>query len=231
MLTRFVFFAIVVFFGLACMSHVNAQSSDRSILSTHIDANRVNGNCVRKILKNLAFVYDIPIGLELLNKDVENAQAFDKAGLLIRSGSLEEVLNQLVETQSNYRWKVKDRAIFVFPVKRDSIIKDLLDYRFGNIKFEFSSDRIGVDSFIFDTPQIKEKLSSLGLTLVSLQDMSGLGYKTIEELQGTVPDSSIDLNQISVKELLNRLLKQRKIRFWCVTRWGDAKEFISIIAS
>lgn len=231
MLIRYVFLVTIIFFSFAGMSQMNAQTSDRNILSTYIEKNRVNGDSIRKILRNLSFVYDIPIGMELRGEDVETAQSFGQGELLKQSGSLEEVLNRLVDSQSSYRWKVQDGTILVFPAKRDSIIKDLLDHRFGKVVFEFSSDRIEVDSFIFDIPEIKERLASLHLTPISLQDMSGLGYKTIEELQNDAPDTSINLNQLSVNELLNRLLIQKKIKFWYVTRWGDAKEFISIVTS
>jgi hypothetical protein len=147
-------------------------------------------------------------------------------------------LTTSISARDEYDWVDKKGAIFVFPEKNDPEITDFLSYRFDNRKFDFDDDKVDVFSFVFEVPEVIEKQKKLGLQPFPLKNyFSGLTYvdpidlERSGELENVIPDNIVEVKNLSVKELLNKLLKERKIIFWCVSRWGNNREFVSIVTS
>jgi hypothetical protein len=226
------FSVIVVLFSLFSCHQIYAQNSEAEILNTYIDKKNVNSNSFHKTIKNISLFYKIPIGVELSYEDTIKVQNVpSKQNVLRRSGSLKEILKQLVEAKKIYDWQYNAGIIYLFPKQRDSVLREIFALRFGDTKFQFSDERIEVGSFIFETPLIKSKLKSFGVTPVFLDDSSGLTYRTLDESEDTISKETLEIKNISVKELLDRLLREKKINYWYIGRWGQNREFISMATS
>jgi hypothetical protein len=206
-----------------------AQTRNTEVLKTYIDVKKVNSNTVGGVITKISSVYNIPIGIELIYKETKKSKQTDN--LLKKSGSLKMILGQLIRAKKEYDWVKEKNSIFVFPREKDSQITDFLTYRFDDVKFDFSDDRVDVSGFVFEVPGVIEKLKRLGLQPLSLTKISGPTYKTLEELENVVANNSIELKNISIKELLYKLQIEGKIKFWYIARWGDNQEFVSIVTS
>jgi hypothetical protein len=222
-------FIILILLFLLVSIQGFAQASNAAILKTYIDVKKVNSNTVGGVVTKLSSIYNIPIGIELIYKETKKNQ--QTSNLLKKNGSLKMILDQLINERKEYDWVNEKDSIFVFPREKDSEVTDFLTYRFDDVKFDFSDDRVDVSGFVFEIPGVIERLKRLKLQPLSLTKISGTTYETLEELEKVMPNNSIELKNISVKELLYKLLKEGKIKFWYVARWGAKREFISIVTS
>jgi hypothetical protein len=211
-----------------------AQAPNTEILKTYIDIKKVNSNTVSEVVTNISQIYSIPIGVELIH--LETRKPLKKKNLLKKSGSLKVILDQLILARKEYNWIDEKGSIFVFPDKNDSEITDFLSYRFDDRKFDFDDDRVDVCRFVFDVPGVIERLKRLGLQPFPIRNyFSGLTYvdpidlERSGEIENIVLSNSVEVKNLTVKELLYKLQKEGKIRAWYVARWGNNREFVSLV--
>lgn len=226
------FKAVLVILLLLGSNPVLSQTLRTDPLQLYIDKDKINAANLSKVISNISFVYRVPVGFEMKTDKAKDKNLSKKSPLLSRSGSLKEVLNEITKIDNAYDWELKNGVINIFPVQdKDYLVKEILNTKINEVKFEFTKDGADVGKSIFELPAIKDKLTSFGVTAIQIRNISGLTYGTLEELESDVNayKTFINSKDTSVKAILNDLLTEHKFRYWTILRWGENQEFITLV--
>jgi serine/threonine protein kinase len=135
--------------------------------------------------------------------------------------NLKDFLDSVIAKDPRYRWKLERGVIHVWPVsERDTLLATLLDTKVSHFSIigQISRNRIYDD--IMSLPEISSKLVSAGvepLTFNGPGSWAKLGENTF-----------FDESNLTLRELLDRIVLKTEIRQWVLSRWGKNSEYISL---
>lgn len=166
------------------------------------------------ILRVLAAKSRLRIGFEsFLYNATEKPHSIS---IRISGGTVRDVLNEFVEADPRYQWRAVDGVVNVAPRACEDGILDVVVHKFS-VK-DVTAESIG--SIILDLPEVQTRLKSRGLSGSKAIDYDG-------PLR-TLPQFSIDLSEITVRDILNEMLKRKYTDLWTVTFHGDDKTYVTI---
>lgn len=208
------FIVIMLIAGIYC--DICGQSEN--MLDRKVEIVEIEAFDFSTTLPQIAKIFDIPIGFE--NSENDNS---GKQIIHLKNATLKEVLD-LVITQSNpaYCWTISDDGVInVFPKEnRDSFLEELLKVRIEKFSIENNVSNIQVRTKITNLPEIKSEMSKKNLRPLNLAFFSSEIRKTNK--------FEISLENISLRELLNKIIKKSGSNFWVVSRYGKQREFLII---
>jgi hypothetical protein len=178
-------------------------------------SNFIEHDCnIHQVLSDLADTYEVPIGFE-------ESTAFDgrptpSIRIDIKSGTIQDVLNLLVNADPRYEWKTVNGVINVYPkLKQDNV----LDVVIPSFKADTHS-KASLREAIADLPQVKARMRKLGVRPLQFQfgGMVGAPYARIV----------LSMKNSSLREILNEISKQTAEHYWIVNRFGKKHEFLIV---
>lgn len=168
---------------------------------------------VESSLNYLSVKSNIPIGF-VQPKDFEKRQK--KISLKIIKGTVEYILNKIVEADNRYSWSFENGVINVYPKESQ--------FRFEETKLDiFEINDIEIEEIhliILNHPKVKSEIVKRNLK-------ASLGVKYDGPLMEN-PVIKLSFHHKTIKDILNKLLIDKSVRFWAITYFGDKNEFIGI---
>jgi hypothetical protein len=206
---KLVLLAITLHFALL---PVIAQGQCNDQLTRKVSAFKVSGTTAHVILQRLAGQYKIPIGLESLPEE-ETPKGIT---VEVKEGTVRDVLDAVVEADPRYEWKVVDGVINVFPRERkDSLLTTVVsDYKI------YQLNRDEIKESITEVPEIKSKLSSLG---IQRRDVVSLPMESKQ-----LTPFTLNLHNVTMRKILNEVLRESGSHYWVVLRYGEQSKFVTV---
>ena len=192
--------------------------NELDLLTRQIKPTAIKGESIDQVLDLLASEYDIPVGIELGD---EKRTPYRKINLDLPVTNLKEFLDSLVAKDSRYTWKLEGGVIHIWPVSgRDILLATLLDEKISHFSIIGEASRNRIYSDIMDLPEIRSKLIIAGvepLTFLGPGSWAKLGKETF-----------FNESNLTLRELLDRIVLKTEIRQWVISRWGKNSEYISL---
>ena len=168
-------------------------------------ARRVYFNGVRMatILANIAFDYDVTIGLET---DPEKADS--QINLDLRDVHFTQILDGIVKAEPRYQWRERDECIEVFPIAGGSSLLDtpIQSFRVRDVNRDLALNRL------LGLPEVRALTLSMKLKMRPPYPQS---ERTKDE------KLSFDLSGVTLRQALNRIASDSGARFWVYRRYPD----------
>lgn len=169
-------------------------------------------------MDSLVSEYDIPVGIELGD---EKRTPYRKINLDLPETNLKDFLDSVIAADPRYSWKLEGGVIHVWPVsQRDPLLATLLDEKVFHFSIIGGASRYGIYNDIMDLPEIRSKLIIAGvepLIFLGPGSMTKLGKETF-----------LNESNLTLRELLDRIVLKTEIRQWVISRWGKNSEYISL---
>ena len=166
-------------------------------------------------LDHLAQKYGIPTGIDT-EIPIEN----QPVSVHVHRGTVADVLNAIVAREPGYKWLSLNGVIDVMPKESANSILDIRIARFRVKKATF----FDIHTAIASRPEVKKWLKQNHLTertpmaIDILVGKNGAGLSHV----------SLDLRDVTVREILNKIAVSPGFRSWIVGRWGDKNQYLSI---
>lgn len=192
----------------------NAQVNESDLLNRKATVIRKDAN-IYEILRILSLQTNVPIGFEALPDEFSRRHG-QKLSIEIRKGTVHEVLNYIVQADNRYQWNTTNGVIEVTPKENECSILNVMVHNF--VVEDTRIEEVGFS--ITSNPAVRAKLQSMGLI-----DSQLITYRGEPRLQATV---SFALPDMTVREILNEMIKRSYINSWSVIRYGAKNNFIRI---
>jgi hypothetical protein len=192
--------------------------NEPDLLTRQIKATAVKDETIAQVLALLASEYDIPIGIELGD---EKRTPYLQINLDSPETNLKDFLDSVIATDPRYTWKLEGGVIHVWPVKeRDPLLANLLDEKISHFSIIAEVSRYRIYNDIMDLPEIRSKLIVAGvepLIFLASGSMMKVGKETL-----------FNESNLTLREMLDRIVLKTEIRQWVISRWGENSEYISL---
>lgn len=194
---------LIVAFG-----HLKGQS-DSGIAQTRIQRYKVEKAAIADALEKLANNSRIPIGLVLSGiggKRNEHLLTVDETDTTVA-----DILNQIIQQSTEYRWLQTDGVINVFPVSNaNNFISEVLETRLDDFIVKAGTPRFQVRKKLLEHPDVLKKAKKYKMTALIAQ--FGCGFQSC--YIGGDPNYSTTLRGKTVKQILNHLILRSGMFFW-----------------
>ena len=202
-------FIAVFGFSQICFSQ---STIDNSLLNKKVSV-FIDNFSVESSLNYLSVKSNIPIGF-VEAKDSKKSQK--TISLKIIKGTVENILNKIVEADNRYSWAFNQGVINIYPKESQFRLEEIkLDvFEINDIEIE------EIHSIIFNHPKVKSEIFKHNLK-------PSLGVNYDGPLMEN-PKVKLSFQNKTIKDVLNKLLIDKSVRFWAITYFGDRTEFIDI---
>jgi hypothetical protein len=194
---------------------ITCSASD--LLTVQIKATTIKGESIDQVIGHL-IEYGIPIGIDLGNENLTPPRTFD---LDLPQTTVKHFLDSVIAKDPRYTWKLEGGVVHVWPVKaRDALVATLLDTKIGHFSFTGGVSRYQIQNEIMDLPEISSQLIVAGvgpLMIHNFDNMAKLEARTFFEE-----------SNVSLRELLDRIVLKTDIKAWVIIRWGKNSEYITL---
>lgn len=178
----------------------------------------IKGESVEGVLATLSRDYGIPIGIELEYQKL--SAPLRKIDLNLPETNVKEFLDSVIAKDPRYTWKLEGGVIHVRPLtRRDALLTSLLDTRISHFAFTEGATRYRIFSDLFSVPEIQTQLI--------VADVVPL-FILIGSVQKIGKGISFEESNLTLRDLLDRMILKTDIKRWVLIRWGDNGEFITL---
>lgn len=192
--------------------------NEPDLLSRQIKATAINGASIAQVMEILASEYEIPVGIELGDEKRTPHRGFN---LDLPQTNLKDFLNSVIAMDPRYTWKLEGGIIHVWPVsERDTLITSLLNEKISHFSIVGEVSRYAIYSDIMDLPEIRSKLVIAGVEPLTFR---GPGSWT-----KLGKDTFFKEANLTLRELLDKIVLKTEIKQWVISRWGKNSEFITL---
>lgn len=156
--------------------------------------------------------YEVKVGLEYAMNDPDRlAVKLDLSGAMVAP-----VFDSLVKQKPDYTWKVSEEVYDIYP----KLVKDsVLDLRIRTFSVTNATGK-EVSDAIGALPEVKEWMLQRGVQRRE--------FETGSRWRESDPRVTLSLKNLPLRNILNRVLKERKAKEWIVVRYGAKQEYIAI---
>jgi hypothetical protein len=216
-------FAMVLLLGFV----PEARAFDKpDLLSVQIRGIAIKGERIDQVLGRLT-EYDIPVGIELVDEKLgievgdEKLTPRREITLDLPETSLKDFLDSVVAKDPRYTWKLDGGVIHVWPVKgRDALVATLLDTKISHFAFVGGVSRYAIQYEIMDLPEISAQLV--------VADVAPLVFRSLANMAKLEKGTFFEESNVSLRELLDRIVLKTEIKQWVIVRWGKNSEYIAL---
>lgn len=210
-------------FGLSVLSTINfvreaSAFNNPDLLTRRIRATAIKGESIDQVLDRLSDEYGIAVGMELGDPKSTPRSEID---LNLPETNLKDFLDSVIAKDSRYTWKLEEGVIHVWPLTgRDTLVAALLDIKISHFSITGGTSRYRICYGIMDLPEIRSQLVIAGvepMIFLSSGSMTKVGEAT-----------SFDETNLTLRELLDRIVLRTEMKQWVITRWGKNNEFITL---
>lgn len=188
------------------------------LLTRGIKATAIKGESIDQVLDLLAVEYRVPVGIELGDPKVTPYRAID---LNLPETNLKDFLNSVTAKDPRYTWKLEGGVIHVWPVAaRDSFVATLLDTRISHFAMVGGTSRSQIFNDIMNLPEIGSRLA--------VADVAPLIFVNFGSMHKLENGTFFSESNLTLRELLDRIILKTDIKRWVLVRWGKKSEFITL---
>ena len=202
--------------GLSLELRVSAFG-EPDLLTRRIKATAIKGETIDQVLGRLP-EYGIPAGIEVGDEKLTPRRQIN---LDLPETNLKDFLDSVVAKDPRYTWKVEGGVVHLWPVKgRDTLVTSLLDVKVSHFAIIGDSSRYAIFNDIMNLPEIRSQLVIAGvdpLIFLNSGSMRRLGKET-----------TFSETNVTLRELLDKIVVQTEIKQWVIIRWGKNNEYITL---
>lgn len=191
------------------------KSALREPLSQQVNNYDDSGHDFATTIDHLMQKYKVPWGM-----DWEAPVKSDRISVHIPRGTVADVLNAIVAHESNYRWVETNGVVNVIPRQNMNSLMDVPIAHFHVIHADF----FGLHKALVSLPEVKEWLRQNHLT----EDSPGVLGMLVGKDGMDSTKVSLSLDHVTLREILNRIVKFQGYRLWQIARWGEKNQYLSL---
>jgi len=192
--------------------------NDPDLLSIKVRATAIKGETIAQVLDLLTEKYGIRVGIELGD---EKLTPLREINLDLPETNLKDFLDSMIAKEPRYTWKLEGGVIHVWPISgRDALLTTLLDTKISHFAILGEVNRYAIYSDIMDLPEIRSKLVVAGVEPLTFRGF-GSGAKLGK-------NTFFNESNLTLRELLDKIILKTEIKQWVISRWGNNSEFISL---
>jgi len=166
------------------------------------------------ILSKISADYDVPLGFEAATQGEEPILS-----VMIQGRLLQDVLDDIVKKDPRYEWQIVDGVINVRPKsQRDGLLANVLETRVDVFEIKRDSRLFQVKREILELPHVRALLEQEKVAY-------GPDVKLGGEFAKFGQDFSLNVSNVTVREILNRIIRNSDVKYWVVNRYGKNKEY------
>lgn len=217
MATPFSVIAVALVALLGVPTTEATTSSHEDPLHQEVTDYSSGGTDVFRALEEASFKYDIPLGIEA----DERGQGAKHISVSISKGTVADIFNALVQQAPNYKWVESGGVVNVLPQQGGDSVLDLKIARFHVTH----ATPDGLHTAIRSLPEVRAWLNQHHLTEhgpVTGNVLIGRNGKTDQ------PHVSLSVKNITLREIMNTIVKKHGFHVWFVGRYGDHNQYLSI---
>lgn len=201
---------------LCALVSVTGQRAKEQLLNQKVTSFEVTKAVPGTVLQRLANAYQVPVGLEAMPEG-EAGQANRKIDIRIQLGTVRDVLDAIVYADQRYTWKETNGFINVLPQKeRDRFLEAVIrDFHLRDVNKE---DAINA---LLQLPEVKDKVNQSGAVRREVQILPATPISTL-------PRFSLNMHTVTVRQVLNEIMKKTSCYYWVFFKYGDHNKYFSI---
>ncbi len=166
-----------------------------------------------QLLFRVSSIYGLPIGVEL-----DDQQPDHSISVKVHHGTVRDVVNSIVTQALVYKWVQVNGVVNVMPKQEGESVLDLKIARF-QVRNASASD---LREAVVSLPEVKGWLHQNRVSARSI-------IAIISSNQGNdFPRAYLDLNDVSLREIMNKIVKAPGFHIWSFARYGQGKQYLSI---
>lgn len=180
-------------------------------VSNYEDSGHDFETTVRDLMQN----YGVPVGM-----DLETLSDRHPISVNVHRGKVADVLNAIVEQQRGFRWGVINGVVNIGARQNANSLVDLRISHFRIDRASFDQIYTSIDLL----PEVKKWLEDNHLAEHGARVVTG----AVSPGQPFKPLVSVDLQNVTLREILNSIIKCAGYHAWSVSRYGENKQYIMI---
>lgn len=189
--------------GINCFS----QSLASNALDVSIKDISIKGRDLGATLEAISIKYNVPIGFECSDSELTQNT---KINLVVKNTSLRNVLDLLVQQNSNYIWDVNDEVINFVPLKaKSAFVKKLLQTKIALFNPRKNSNKEEVKAYLAQLPEVKELFKKVNPFTFSVVESNSSKKKLSD-------DALNSRTNINFRSILNEIVKNSDDKFWTI---------------
>jgi len=205
----------VVIAAYACRTVASSQV--RNPLAQTVTGYRVDRMSLIEALQQVSYRYGLPVGIDA---DLQG-QAAKQVSLTLPSGTVADLIDTLVHQTSDYAWREIDGVADVTPQEGGTSI---LDVKVKRIHLASATPDI-IHNTIVSQPEVRTWLRehhTTDRTTVTASILVGRNNRTDQ------PRASLDAQDMSLREILNSIVKKPGFHYWIVGSYEDHGHYLEI---
>jgi hypothetical protein len=220
-LVRFASIALMI---MSLSAHVFAtvsftQNNNEELLRLPVKNLQMKGNNIGLILSRFSSNNNIPIGLEVSSDD--DLSITKSIRIDIKNGTVEDVLNTIVNQRPIYSWEIRDNVINVFPreANRDFLLKEVLETKLEKVGIYKQTTRFNLRETLCKNAAVMKLLTQHQVIPANesflSRDFGRLGR-----------DFSFEASNVSMVTVLNSVIRNSQTKYWIIMRYGERKQYL-----
>jgi len=198
--------------------HDASAFNDLDLLTTDIKATEIKGQSIDDMLDVLAVDYGIPLGIELGDPKLTPPREID---LKLPATNSKDFLDAETAKDPRYTWKLEGGVIHLYPVNgHDPLVATLLATKISHFGIIGEASRYAVCSDVMNLPEIGSKLV--------IPDVSPMIFLNFGSMHKFEKRTVFDESNLTLRELLDRIVLKTNMKRWVLTHWGKSGEFITL---
>jgi hypothetical protein len=174
-----------------------------------------SGHDFETTVNDLMQKFEVPVGM-----DLETLSDRHPISVNVPRGKVADVLNVIVAQRRGFKWAVINGVVNVGPRQN---AKSIVDLRISHFRINRASfDQL--HAAIVSLPEVKSWLGDNHLTERGARVVIG----AVSPGQPFKPLVSLDLQDVTLREILNGIIKCSGYHAWSVSRDGDNNQYLSI---
>lgn len=188
------------------------------LLGKQVRAAAIKGESFDQVLGTLASDYRIPIGIVLGDEKLIPRREID---LNLPETNVKEFLDAVIAKDPRYTWKLEGGVIHVRPsTGGDAFLSTLLDTKISYFAFTEGITRYRIFNDILNAPEIQTKLI--------VADVAPMVFLNFGSMHKVGKGISFQETNLTLREMLDRIILKTDIKRWVLVRWGEKGEFITL---
>lgn len=212
---------VLVAFGSSSSAQSNPPTVVKDASAVTVTDLQVKEINISHVLAKIAYTYNVPISLEVAtNEDLLKGKSLK---VELKKGTLADVLNNIISQKPSYIWEASEDGIRVFPKSefRDPLLQTLLDTRISHFSVSKSIVKLNFREALTRRPELANLLTSYGVR------PSNEAFHRLD-IQSFGGDFSLDLENVSVRSILDSVIKSSRTKYWFINRDGNNREYLLV---
>jgi len=191
------------------------QSSEQP-LSRKVNSFQLADSSLSIALQRLAKTSHLLVGFDSLPEtDTQPASTFS---VNVQDGTVREVLDALTNSDPRYIWTTSGQMIDVHPAKgRDTLSQIVIRH--------FKVDLVTRDQALEALVRSPEIQAELRQKRIKRREFNSFPGDLAAE---NLPRFSLDLRDLTMREILNAIAKASDSTFWVLVKYGDQNQYLSV---